>query len=145
MDSIEQTMSGDHVRCDELFASAEDAVAESDWAQSTARFTAFNDAMERHFRMEEEVLFPGFERAAGATAGPTEVMRSEHAQMRDLLARMSAAVEYQDQDEYLGCSETLLIMMQQHNAKEEQMLYPMADQLLSADVGGVVHAMEDIS
>ena len=65
--------------------------------------------------------------------------------MRDLLARMSAAVEYQDQDEYLGCSETLLIMMQQHNAKEEQMLYPMADQLLSADVGGVVHAMEDIS
>ena len=145
MESIEHTMTSDHARCDELFAGAEDAVSENDWEQGATRFTAFNDAMERHFRMEEEILFPGFEKATGTTAGPTEIMRSEHAQMRDLLYRMSAALELQDQDEYLGYSETLLIIMQQHNAKEEQMLYPMADQVLGPDAEGVIQSMESIT
>jgi len=138
-------MSSDHVRCDELFASAEDAVAQSDWDQGLTRFTEFNNAMERHFRMEEEVLFPSIESATGITAGPTEVMRSEHRQMRNLLAQMSMALEHKDQDDYLGCSETLLIIMQQHNTKEEQILYPIADQSLSQDVDNVIRSMAGIA
>ncbi len=35
-------------------------------------------------------------------------------------------------DDYLGYAETLLIMMQQHNLKEENVLYPMCDQHLSS-------------
>jgi len=145
VESIEQTMTGDHARCDELFASAEDAVSDGDWEQGSVRFAAFNDAVERHFRMEEEILFPGFESATGTSAGPTEIMRSEHAQMRNLLYSMSVALELQDQDEYLGCSETLLIIMQQHNAKEEQVLYPTADQLMGPDVGIVIRSMDAVS
>ncbi|MFC1680866.1 hemerythrin domain-containing protein, partial [Pseudomonadota bacterium] len=86
-----------------------------------------------------------FEDATGTTAGPTEIMRSEHTQMRDLLYRMNAALEQRDQDDYLGYSETLLIIMQQHNAKEEQMLYPMADQVLGPDVDEVIRSMEAVS
>ena len=37
----------------------------------------------------------------------------------------------QDADAYSGEAETLLIMMQQHNMKEENMLYPMCDQRLT--------------
>ena len=40
-------------------------------------------------------------------------------------------------DEYAGNAETLLIMMQQHNMKEENILYPMCDQHLGND-GGVL-------
>jgi iron-sulfur cluster repair protein YtfE (RIC family) len=38
------------------------------------------------------------------------------------------ALSAQDKDEYLGLSETLMVMMQQHNMKEEMMLYPMMAQ-----------------
>lgn len=145
MGSIESTMGGDHARCDELFTSAEEAVSDSDWEEGAARFAAFSEATERHFRMEEEVLFPAFEGATGSTDGPTQIMRSEHTQMRDLLFRMSAAVQNQDQDEYLGYSETLLIIMQQHNAKEEQMLYPMADQVLGPEVESTIQSMNNVT
>lgn len=145
MDTIESTLGSDHGRCDQLFTDAEAAVCDGDWARGAERFAAFNDAIERHFKMEEEVLFPEFESATGTTAGPTEVMRSEHVQMRGLLYRMAAALEQQDQDEYLGHSETLLILMQQHNAKEEQMLYPMADQVLGPKADGVLQSMETIA
>lgn len=65
--------------------------------------------------------------------------------MRDLLFRMSAAVQSQNQDEYLGYSETLLIIMQQHNAKEEQMLYPMADQVLGQNAERTIQSMDAVS
>jgi hemerythrin-like domain-containing protein len=75
-------------------------------------------------------------------AGPTEVMRTEHAQMRGLLQEMAIAVAGADQDRYLGLSETLNMLMQQHNLKEENMLYPMSDQVLGGERDNLIHAME---
>jgi DUF438 domain-containing protein len=63
--------------------------------------------------------------------GPTQVMRGEHAQMRLLLTAAASALTAQDVDDYAGNAETLLIMMQQHNVKEENVLYPMCDQHLA--------------
>lgn len=64
-------------------------------------------------------------------AGPSQVMRFEHAQMRDLLARMEQAAARHDGDEFSGLAETLLILMQQHNMKEENILYPMCERTLA--------------
>ena len=88
--------------------------------------------MLHHFEVEENVLFPAFEQATGMTMGPTAMMRAEHAQMRDLLHNMAAVIAAGRRDDYLGMSETLLLYMQQHNLKEENVLYPMSDQLLAA-------------
>ncbi len=63
--------------------------------------------------------------------GPTQVMRGEHVQMRQLLAAAETALAERDADDYMGNAETLLIMMQQHNVKEENVLYPMCDQHLA--------------
>ena len=46
-----------------------------------------------------------------------------------------------DSDAYLGDADTLLIIMQQHNVKEEQMLYQMADQALAGELDEVVGRM----
>jgi hemerythrin-like domain-containing protein len=84
--------------------------------------------------MEEEVLFPAFEQATGMTdGGPTFVMRSEHDQMRGLLEQMETAADGGDRDELIDLGDTLLMLIQQHNQKEEQMLYPLAEQALGAD------------
>lgn len=130
MSQISQYMTQDHRACDERFASAEEAVNSQDWETAKSEFDGFQDAMERHLGMEEETLFPAFEQATGNAMGPTRIMRMEHEQMRDLIRQMGAALHAQDAETYLGVSETLLIMMQQHNVKEEQILYPMTDQVL---------------
>ncbi|MGC2049423.1 MAG: hemerythrin domain-containing protein, partial [Gallionella sp.] len=63
--------------------------------------------------------------------GPVQVMRMEHEQMNTLIEQMASALVQQDAQIYGGLSETLLIVMQQHNLKEEQMLYPLADHFLA--------------
>jgi hemerythrin-like domain-containing protein len=74
------------------------------------------------------------------TGGPTQMMRFEHAQMRDLIEQMERALNGRDGSGFAGAAETLLILMQQHNMKEENILYPMCDRSLAtqADALGVV-------
>ncbi|MBE9560344.1 MAG: hemerythrin domain-containing protein [Proteobacteria bacterium] len=131
---IRQFMAQDHRNCDLFFAKAESAAASNDWEAATHALDEFIHAMERHLDIEEQTLFPAFERETGVLTGPTEMMRMEHDQMRTLFTEMKEAMEQQDSDEYLGVAETLLILMQQHNMKEEQILYSMMDQRLAEDV-----------
>jgi len=132
LDQLTAPLVADHRHCDGLFATAEDAAQRTDWAACRERFDAFRAAMLQHFEIEENVLFPAFEQATGMTMGPTAMMRSEHAQMRGLLNNMGEVIAAGRRDDYLGLSETLLLYMQQHNLKEENVLYPMSDQVLAA-------------
>lgn len=126
MDSIRAFMARGHKACDELFAQAE--AAAGDWDAAGAKLRGFRHALEQHLAMEEDVLFPAFEEHTGmAGAGPTVVMRAEHAQMRALLDQLAEAVGSRDAEGYLGVADTLLVLMQQHNLKEEAMMYPMLD------------------
>jgi hemerythrin-like domain-containing protein len=120
----------DHRSCDGLFAQAENAAGRHDWSACLRQFDLFLEAMIRHFRVEEENLFPAFERASGSASGPTAMMRMEHENMRELLRDMGEAIRSRGSDDYLGLSETLLLYMQQHNIKEENILYPAADRML---------------
>ena len=130
MSSPAQILPDHHRHCDDLFVAAEEAAQGGDWATAEPAFQHFNDQMEAHFEAEEGLLFPAFESATGMSAGPTQMMRHEHAQMRSLLAQLAAACESHDADGYSGAAETLLMLMQQHNMKEENILYPMCDQAL---------------
>jgi iron-sulfur cluster repair protein YtfE (RIC family) len=128
-----------HKHCDEIFADAEEACANGEWTAGGEAFALLSNQLEAHFSSEEELLFPAFETATGMTSGPTEVMRGEHRQMRDLLAQMQGALASRDGDAFGGAAETLLILMQQHNMKEENILYPMCDNALgSSDVGAAL-------
>ena len=128
MTSIPEFMTTKHRECDELFTEAEAAAAKADWSLALTKWQLFKSELTQHFSQEEDVLFPKFEQATGMTAGPTQVMRMEHQQMRALVQDLDNALAAQDKDEYLGLSETLMVMMQQHNMKEEMMLYPMMAQ-----------------
>jgi hemerythrin-like domain-containing protein len=101
--------------------------------------------MLHHFAMEEEVMFPAFETRTGMKQGPTSVMRSEHRQMTDLFDSMAGAIASKDTNAYLGDADTLLIIMQQHNVKEEQMLYPMADRSLASEGDKVIERMRAVA
>jgi len=143
MSNIKEYLSADHASCDELFAKMEDAVADSIETSRDA-YETFADSTERHFQMEERVMFPEFEEKTGMVAGPTEMMRQEHSQIRNLIKEMAVAIETKNKDKFFGNSETLMILMQQHNMKEEQMLYTMAQQHLSAESDRIVDMMDSM-
>lgn len=144
MTTISDFLAPDHKRCDSLFAAAESAVSEGDWDTAAAEFRRFQEALLHHFAMEEEVMFPAFEATTGMTQGPTAVMRSEHRQMTVLLNLMADTMARKNRDGFLGDADTLLIVMQQHNVKEEQMLYRMADQALAGELDGLLERMRAI-
>ncbi|MDH5184275.1 MAG: hemerythrin domain-containing protein [Gammaproteobacteria bacterium] len=130
--TITAYMSNDHKSCDDIFTDMESAAHSGDWERATQLWHSFHHDLERHLKREEEQLFPAFEAQNGMQGGPTSVMRHEHEQMRGLMAQIALAVTNNDVDELLGQTETLLILMQQHNAKEEQVLYPMMDRVLGS-------------
>jgi iron-sulfur cluster repair protein YtfE (RIC family) len=145
MSTILKFMGSDHRACDAVFASAEEAVAEKNWDGARSLFERFHTAMAHHLAMEENVLFPALEARTGNTMGPTQVMRMEHEQMRNLMQAMAQAVDETNPDRYLGLSETLNMLMQQHNLKEENMLYPMSDQVLGNERDSLIRSMEAIA
>jgi hemerythrin-like domain-containing protein len=133
-----------HKHCDELFAAAEDAAQGTDWALAEKSFARFNAQMRAHFQAEEEVLFPAFEQTTGMTQGPTQMMRHEHQQMRSLLSQLEDACTRHDAEGYAGAAETLLMLMQQHNMKEENILYPMCDRTLGPQADAVCSRISEM-
>lgn len=143
MSTIKEYLSADHRKCDEIFAQMEEKANES-LADAKELCEEFIAQSERHFQMEEKVMFVEFEQKTGMTQGPTQMMRHEHSQMRGLMKDMLSALEDGNKDRFFGNSETLMILMQQHNMKEEQMLYPMAGQHLSAESDRIVDMMDSM-
>lgn len=103
-------------------------------------------ALRRHIYLEEAFLFPPL-RAAGLIA-PVFVMVREHGQMWTTLDALDAELHHGAVNAALPESVAgLLCDLQQqltaHNAKEEQILYPQADQVLTASATDELRALLD--
>ncbi len=124
-------MTEDHRACDRLWSDLESAIDGGDDGRARELWKHFEEATRRHLGMEEVVRFPAFENAPGMHGGgPTAVMRLEHQQMRGVLGQMALAVASGDLQGVLDHGDTLLMLTQQHNVKEEGMLYPMMNRAL---------------
>lgn len=130
--NITQYLAEEHRKCDNIYAEVENAVANEEWEKAEELFKEFKEKTLLHFDKEEKVLFPEFEEKTGIVMGPTQVMRMEHEQARQILNRMEEALKNRDKKEFLSLGESLMILIQQHNMKEEQILYPMSDQNLNS-------------
>lgn len=139
---IQEFMAGDHRFCDTFYAQAQSAVARGQWELAQQAYARFVALVLQHFCAEEHVLFPAFEETMGMTQGPTVVMRQEHQQMRALMQAALDGLKAQDADEYSGHAETQFMLMQQHNAKEENVLYPLCDQRLGTGSTAVLAQLQ---
>lgn len=141
MDTISKPMTHDHRQCDDLFVEIEQTVMQKAWEEAESVSLTFERAMMRHFGIEEEQLFPAMEQASAQANAPVRVMTMEHDQMRHLIAKLRSAIGEREKERALGISETLLVTMQQHNMKEENVLYPMADRLVPALAADLAQGM----
>jgi len=139
--SIREFMSKDHKFCDEGFAEFENAVVKGDMDVANVAFIKMQKEFEEHFEMEEKTLFPEFEAKSGMSCGPTEVMRQEHEQIRFNIEMIKKALDTNNKNQILGACESLNILTQQHNSKEEQILYTMCDQVLFSEADELIKKM----
>jgi len=139
---ISNFMRNEHRMCDESFAKAEEAANNSDFKEAFKYFEEFMIDTLKHFDKEEEILFPKFEEVTGSSEGPTQVMRYEHNQVRGLLEQLKDAIDKEDKDRFFSITDTLMILLQQHNMKEEQMLYAMCDRVLAAQASELIEKMK---
>ncbi|WP_168798582.1 hemerythrin domain-containing protein [Herbaspirillum sp. ST 5-3] len=145
MDTICGQLGLDHKHCDLLFAQIGTCLRERNWEDAHTRFLRFSDAIKQHIRMEEKVLFPVFEQTIRHGAGPIEMLRQEHQQLRCIVDRMFDALINFHPADFLLHAESYTLLMQQHCVKEEMLVYPLLDKVAAEQRAQIVHAMTEYS
>ena len=144
--TVGQVLEQDHHVIDEYFAvfarSLEAAANETGALDALALETGVR-ALRHHIYVEEEFHFPPLR--AGGLMGPLMVMLREHGELWGLLDRLQLEVADDapttDVFQTWGHVSTLL---DAHNMKEEQIIYPGGDQILDAATSAdVVEALHD--
>lgn len=104
-------------------------------------FSGFADRW--HHAKEEELLFPLLEdKGFSADAGPTAVMRQEHAMNRNYVKAMQGVVKAASNGDPSAISvfatqaHEYASLLRQHIEKEDHCLFPMAANVLSSDENG---------
>jgi len=122
--SILQIMESHHRHCDSTYVHAENVLSEgkNDLGKELMRSFIWN--IELHFAREETILFPEFEKKTGMTGGPTQVMRMDHEQIRGVLKEVSDCLNEGNLQRIFDLSEAMLILIAQHNSKEEIFFTP---------------------
>jgi hemerythrin-like domain-containing protein len=128
---ITDALLGEHGVFYAQFGQLEKAVPASETlAQVQGQAALLGAALKPHASMEDEFLFTPLESHLGTQAGPLAVMRMEHDKIEGALARVQ---EVQDLAEAQGLVLQVVQVAREHFAKEEQILYPMAEQMLGAE------------
>ena len=93
-----------------------------------AMVALLGEVLEEHARIEDEILFPALESHLGRQAGPLAVMDAEHEEIRHLLAEVA-----QGDDDVDAMVSRFIDLAREHFAKEDQVLFPLAEQLLGEE------------
>jgi len=141
---ISEFFEADHDRLDELFKNFQ-TLKRTDYPKAKENFVAFKFGLQRHIVWEEDVLFPLFENKSGmVSGGPTAVMREEHRQIGEHLEGIHKKVQVADPNSDIEESK-LLSVLSIHNLKEEEILYPSIDRLVTeADKTATFEAIRKI-
>lgn len=130
MNAITDFMEKDHAHLHEIFKKFQ-VVRKEEGKKARELFGEFKTGLQRHIVWEEEILFPIFEERAGMyDSGPSAVMRIEHRQIKGFLEDIHDQLQKEKpQTEELETE--LFALLEAHNRKEEQILYPWIDNYIN--------------
>jgi hemerythrin-like domain-containing protein len=131
MDSISDYLKHDYAHCNQLYyAACERALADADTGAASA-MEAFVAAIERHMRIEDQIVFVAFEAAMERGQSLTNLLRLEHIQIRATLERMTKALAAAHKQAFLMHADTLRLLLQQHAQKENFHVLPQVAKVLA--------------
>ena len=140
MSSAIETLVRQHRDCDQALEDLEACLPNNpDWEVAVGAFARLDAALQGNFSAEEDRLFPAFEQAAGSACGPTAMMRHEHGEVRALLENAREWLQLRDANALAAELDTLVVLLQQHNLKEENVLFPMCRARVPGLDGLLVH------
>jgi uncharacterized protein (DUF2249 family)/hemerythrin-like domain-containing protein len=131
--AVREFLGDDHHRLDAILRRAAISAHAGSFADARASFAEFRCGLERHIEMEEQILFPSFEKETGITGGPTVVMHLEHLEIRRLMNAIGASLQAEDLAGLLETIREFTTLLEEHNVKEENVLYPTVDRALGSD------------
>jgi len=105
-----------------------DRLERADSGEVRAQAALLAAALHPHATLEDELLFDEVEPHLGSAGGPLAVMRAEHEEVK---ATLDALLEGRADPAPLV--RRLVEVARAHFAKEEQILFPLAEDLLSAE------------
>ncbi len=132
--TVFESLEWDHDRLEAIEASAFAARSEGNLELASERFGTFAHGLARHIGFEEQILFPVFEERGGLSPqiGPTAVMRSEHIEIKALLESIGKGIG--DASSPVDQLRAMLHrVLNDHNFKEEQIIYPSTDRFLRSE------------
>jgi len=103
--------------------------------QEVESFLHFGETFaEPHHEKEEKVLFPALEKKGVPNeGGPIGCMLSEHMAKREYVKNLKTALEGNNQDNVRKNAMAIVALLRDHISKEDNILYPMAKQVLNSD------------
>jgi hemerythrin-like domain-containing protein len=131
MDSISDYLKHDYAHCNELYYAACERVQARADAGAALALDAFVRAIERHMRIEDQIVFVAFEAAMERGQTLTKLLRLEHIQIRAALERMSKALAAGHEQAFLMHADTLRLLLQQHAQKENFHVLPQVAKVLA--------------
>jgi len=131
VESVSFMLELQHRRLDDLFDRVEIATEIGSWSEAMREFGQFRTALEEHLRIEEDFMFPSFEAFTRALGGPTAAMREEHGELTRLLDVIEGLLGDEQPIDEIGASFEALL--ETHNAREEQGLYPLFERHAPAE------------
>jgi hemerythrin-like domain-containing protein len=97
------------------------------------QFLAFlGSEVEEHFGLEEEALFPVLARHPHLAAGPVAVMNAEHHEFRALVGELATALRTPGAGRPDPVARAIITLLRAHIDKEDHVLFPLAEDLLTA-------------
>lgn len=117
----------DHERLGVLLGDVSRLVGEGAHSEAAPIFAEFACGLSWHIDAEETTVFPMFEERTGITEGPTTVLREEHRLIRLQMDTVTGALRAGDRAAAALALSALEDTLDEHNLKEEQVLYPMTD------------------
>lgn len=101
------------------------------FADARARLLRCVAGWEQQVRLEEEVLYPLFELRLGTAGVGTAAMREEHRDLRQVFEALDLALETGRRPRAIEVYEKLLTVLGSHFSREERVVYPTLDAMLT--------------
>jgi len=87
----------------------------------------------KHFKNEEEALFPVLGSVPGMRNGPITVMLAEHDILYNAFNEFNSGVERENREQVINSGERILTVLTDHIHKEDNVLFPLSRQHLRRD------------
>ncbi len=129
-----------HKDLKERFLQHQEALLDGDLTRARGRLEEFEGTLLRHMRDEEDSLLPVYERAGAIPGGAPVLFTGEHKRMRELVAGFKQTLSSLEQNpdgrkrgvlRLLDRQATFKNLMEHHDLREANILYPALDRVTS--------------